>query len=120
MGAEIFRLHFCNGPSWRRGRENASLLPALLYVLFHLLQRARPVLLQKARNRAIRKQAPFRLTRRAVIAFVFGINDALDRRLASRTGFPIPAMDRHLRAERRHLRREFLSGLRTQPGDPLG
>src|SRR5580658_2673555 len=43
-----------------------------------LIERARPILAQQPRQRAVRQQFPARLTRGAVIRLIRGVTDALD------------------------------------------
>src|SRR5262245_18122943 len=67
------------------------------------IQAARPILLQQSREGAIRKQTPVGLARGAVVAFVFCVDDVLDRRTTDGARFAVPPMNSHLWTESRDL-----------------
>src|SRR5947208_15219338 len=85
---------------------------------FPFLQRARPVLLEQPGQRPIGEHAPAGLTRRAVVHLVFGVADPLNRRAAHRTRLAIPAVHRHLLAERRDSLGEAVPRRFAQAFDP--
>src|SRR5204862_308656 len=72
----LSRLLKADRPRRRRVSRGAA-SPAQLR--FPLFQRPRPIGFQEPRQRAVGQHSPFRLARRAVIGFVVGIADALDR-----------------------------------------
>src|SRR5215216_4012022 len=74
--------------------------------LFHLFQRARPILVQKPRERAIGEQLATVLTARAVVRLIVGIDDTLHRRATHRTRLTVLAVYRHSFAERGDLFRK--------------
>src|SRR5262249_18759461 len=51
----------------------------------------------------------------AIVRLVLGIDDALDRRAAFRTGLAVAAGDGHFRAEGSHLFRESITHVSPQP-----
>src|SRR5215510_8179672 len=71
--------------------------------LFEFLDRSRPVVLQKPRHRAIRQHLPLRLAARAVVRFVFRIDDALHARAADRAWLAEAAMYGHIGPESSHF-----------------
>src|SRR5207248_2360633 len=84
-----------------------------------LVDRSRPARFQKARQRAIGEDGASGLTARAVVRFVFGVDDALHGRAANRTRLSEFAVHRHLRTERGHPRRKVLAGFGAQANRPL-
>src|SRR5262245_25428511 len=84
-----------------------------------LVQRARPVVLQQLRERAVLQDAPAGLATRAVVALVLRAHDALDRRGAHRTGLAEAAVHGHVGAKGRDLLRKTVAGLAAQALDPL-
>src|SRR2546423_8592961 len=84
-----------------------------------LLDRARPILLQQPRQRAIGEQPPFRLTTRAVVRFVVAVANALHRRRAGGAGLPEFSMHRHLVVKGGDLLGKAVADVRTQSCRPL-
>src|SRR5205807_8337 len=83
-----------------------------------LFQRPGPVLLQQTRQGPIREHPPAGLTRGTIVHLVFGVADPLDRRAAHRTRLAIPAVHRHLLAERRDSLGETVPRRFAQALDP--
>src|ERR1039457_4254140 len=90
--------------------------PAIILVLtgnlaalegFQLLQRARPVLAEQARETPVRQHLPARLAARTIVGFIAGITNALHLLAASRAWPPVAPMHRHPVAESGLLRRNF-------------
>src|SRR5487761_172288 len=86
---------------------------------FHLVQGARPILMQKARERAVGEQAASGLAPRTIVSLVVRMPNPLNRGAASRTRQSIAAMHRHLGSKRGHLFRERTSGFRAQAIGPF-
>src|SRR5205807_2119472 len=76
------------------------------------------VLLQQTRQGPIREHPPAGLTRGTIVHLVFGVADPLDRRAAHRTRLAIPAVHRHLLAERRDSLGETVPRRFAQALDP--
>src|SRR5262245_22229885 len=76
--------------------------------LLQILESLRPVRLEQSRQRAIGEQPPRGLAFRAVVAFVFRVDDALHRRAAHRTRLLVFAVHRHLVVERGDFCRKAL------------
>gem|GEM_PF-5668313 len=72
------------------------------------LNGSRPILLQKARQRAISEDVSPGLTSRAVIRLVAGINETLYCRLTRFARFSKSSVHIHLLAESRHFLREVV------------
>src|SRR5262249_9796033 len=86
--------------------------------LFELLEAPRPVLLEEARQRAIRQEPPSGLAGGAVVGLVVGVDDALDRRAAVRARLPVATVDGHPLPEGGHLLGESIARLLAQPIGP--
>src|SRR5271157_1836660 len=71
-----------------------------LATLFQLLERARPVAFEKARERAVGEELPAGLAVRAVVGLVFGVHDALHRGAAHRARLAVSPMHCHPFAKR--------------------
>src|SRR6266850_2868096 len=70
------------------------------------LQRAWPVVFEKARKRSVGQDTSARLATRAIVAFVLGVDDPLDRGAAHRTRLPEASVDGHRVMKRRDLLRK--------------
>ena len=64
--------------------------------LLQLLQRPRPIVFEQSRQTSIRQKFPARLAFRAVVGFVFRVDDALHRRAADRAGLAVLAVHGHV------------------------
>src|SRR5579872_5576132 len=84
-----------------------------------LFDRARPVILEEPRERAIREHAPTGLAARAVVGLILGIADTLHGRAADRAGLAEAAVNGHLRAKRSDFLRELITRLRPQSCCPF-
>src|SRR5262249_15029552 len=69
-------------------------------------------------ERAVGEQLAAGLARRAIVGFVLGIDDALDRRSAVRAGLAEAAVHGHALPERGDLLRERRARLGREPGRP--
>src|SRR5215211_187549 len=83
-----------------------------------LLEAARPVLAKQSRQRPIGEQPASGLARRAVVALVLGVDDALHRRSTDRAGLLEAAVHAHRLVEGGYLLRERAAGGGAQPFDP--
>src|SRR5262249_973541 len=70
-----------------------------------------PVLAQEPRERPICEQLSLGLALRAIVHFVFTVDDALYGRSTGRAGLAEPAMHRHALVERGYLLRKVAAGL---------
>src|SRR3989442_12868698 len=84
-----------------------------------LVDRSRPARFQEARQGAIGEDRACGLTARAIVRFVFGVDDALHGCAADRAWLSEFAVHRHLRTERRHPGRKILTGFGAQANRPL-
>ncbi len=84
-----------------------------------VIQAAWPVILQQARQRAIREYPTTGLALCAVVGFVILVANPLHRRLAYRTGFGKLAMYGHVGAKSRHFARKFVPGLDPKSVTPI-
>src|SRR5262249_28117423 len=105
-----------HGPSGAAPRRRA---PSSALPLLELLEGLRPVATQELRQRAVREELPTRLARRAVVGFVLGVDDPLDRRAAVGARLPVSAVHGHALAERRDLLRKRPLGVSAEALDPL-
>ena len=112
-GSALIAGHHTASESGCSGRYGALSAAAL-----ELLERARPVLAQQPRQRAVGEQPSAGLARRAVVRLVRGVDDALHRRAAVGTRLAVAAVHRHPGAERGHLLGKAVAGLGAQPRDP--
>ena len=62
---------------------------------------------QQTRKAAVGEDFATGLASGAIVGFVVGISDSLNRAAAARTGLAEAAVNRHLRTERSHALREF-------------
>src|ERR1017187_4595660 len=101
--------------------------PAIILVLtgnlaalegFQLLQRARPVLAEQARETPVRQHLAARLAARTIVGLIAGVANAQHFFATSRTGLAVAPMHGHPIAESGHLLREFLAGFGAQPVEP--
>src|SRR4029078_9594433 len=76
----------------------AAFTSIILHLLIYLVKRARPVVLEQPRQRAIGQQAAAGLALRAVVALVVGVDNVLDQRTANRTRLLEAGVHPHLRA----------------------
>src|SRR5205823_13568884 len=104
----------CPTRGWQ-GRKSGARAPDLVLPLF---QRARPILPQQARQRAVGEQAPARLTGGAVIHLTCRIANPLHRRAAHWARLAEPPMHRHSGPESGDLLRKTVACLRLQAADP--
>src|SRR5262245_32576785 len=88
--------------------------------LLQRLERARPVLLEEARQGPIGEQLSAGLAGRAVVRLVLGVDDPLDGRPAHRARLAVAPVHGHVVAERRHLLREALPDLSPDPIREVG
>src|SRR6266705_3463379 len=78
-----------------------------------------PVLLEKARQRPVRKQPSFSLTSRAIVRFVACVADSLHWCPAHRTWFSKPSVYGHLFAERGNIPGKILSRFLAKFPNPI-
>src|SRR5581483_3182645 len=107
---------------WTGGLPSRALAPARrsgTAARLELVERARPVLMEQARERAIGEQPSRGLAGRTVVGFVVSVADPLNRRAADRTGRAIATMNRHRGSKGRHVFGESVAGLGAQPRDPF-
>src|SRR5213595_1882507 len=83
------------------------------------VERSREAVVQQLRQRSIGETPAAGLAARAVIAFVFRVDDALHGFTANRAWFAKASMDCHLRPERRHLFGKCLAAFAAQAPGPL-
>lgn len=100
---------------WSRLRPVAA-VPSLF---LELGESVRPVIVQGARDAAVRRQPSLVLAESAVVGLAVGVRDALHGRAAVRARLSVAAIHGHFRAERRHLLRATVTGLHAQALDPL-
>src|SRR5436305_550743 len=87
--------------------------------LFEFFEGARPILAQQTAQGTVGEQLASSLALGAVVGFIGRITNALDLRSASRTRFPILAVDGHGLVKRRDLFRELITRLGTEKFCPL-
>ncbi len=79
--------------------------------LFKFIDGLGPVSLEQTGQSTVGQQLAAGLAGRAIIGFVAGVANSLDRRVAIRTWFLITAMHGHLRSKCSYFGGEMLSGL---------
>ena len=77
---------------------------------FHLLERARPVSAQQARQCAVGEEPPAGLAARAVVRLVIRVGNPRDRGPASRARFSVTSVDRHAFVKGGHFLGEAFAG----------
>src|SRR5258708_194672 len=87
--------------------------------LFQLFQGARPIVLEQLGQGAIREQLPARLASRAVVGFVFGVHNPLNRRAANRARLSEFAVHRHFLSKCGDLLWKFVAGFLAQSLRPF-
>ena len=87
--------------------------------LLELFQGAWPVIPKQAGERTVGQEPASSLARRAIVRFVFRINDSLDWGAAHGAGQPVASVNRHPFPECRHLFRKTLSRFLAQPLRPF-
>src|SRR4051812_39956693 len=92
--------HFRSGSGSRICRKN---IPPFAFDLFPIVDVARPVVFQEAREGAVGEYFAFRLAAWTVIRLVLGVDDALHRRAAHGARLAEAAMDRHVGTKGGHL-----------------
>src|SRR5262249_26167175 len=88
-------------------------------IVSQLVDRSRPVLPEEPRQRPIGEDPPPGLATGAVVRFVVGIADSLNRRAAVRARLIEPPVHGHFLMKCRDVLGEAVSGLGPQPRDPL-
>src|SRR5712692_7688968 len=88
--------------------------------LLQLFDRSRPVVLEKFREHPIREQLAAGLAARAVVCFVFGVDDPLDRGSANGTGTSELSVHGHLVPKCRDLLRKLFPGFLAKALRPVG
>jgi hypothetical protein len=84
-----------------------------------LLDRTRPVFFQQSRQGPVGEDFALGLALRAIVCFVRGVTDSLNRSLANRARHFESAMNRHAFAECRYLLGEAIAGLLNQTIGPV-
>src|SRR6266545_3475913 len=97
-----------------RIERRASPLPLLQF-----FQALRPVAFEELREGTVGEELAAGLADGAVIRFILGVDDPLDRRAAVRAGLAVAAVHRHSLAEGGDLLRERLAGLHDEVRTPL-
>src|SRR5258708_8826654 len=87
--------------------------------LFQLFQRARPIVLEQLGQGTIREQLSTGLASRAVVGFVLGVHNPLNRRAANRAGLSEFAVHRHFLSKCGDMLGKFVAGLLAQSLCPL-
>src|SRR5262249_15720335 len=90
------------------------------HVALQLVQRARPVLLEQARESAIGEQPVAGLAAWAIVGLVLGVHDTLHGRAAVRARLTEAAVDGHVGAKGRDALGKFSGRLAAYPRDPVG
>src|SRR6516162_8508617 len=86
---------------------------------FHLLERARPVSAQQARQCTVGEEPPTGLAARAVVCLVVRVGNPRDRRPASRARFSVPSVDRHAFVKGGHFLGEAFAGFAPKTLGPF-
>ena len=86
---------------------------------FYLLERARPVFAQQARQCAVGEEPPTCLAARAVVRLVVRVGNPRDRRPASRARFSVPSVDRYAFVKGGHFLGEAFAGFAPKTLGPF-
>src|SRR5689334_13523923 len=88
-------------------------------MFLEFVERARPIVLQQARHRAVGKKASVGLAGRAVVALVLRIHDALNGRSTHRARQSVSSVNSHLGTKRGDLGWKLVRSLSSEPVGPL-
>src|SRR5438309_9515199 len=95
-------------------------LPGLGSEKLEFVERARPVLPEKAGESAVGKEFPARLAGWAIVGFVRSVTDALNFRATAGARLFVAPVNGHAFAERSHVLGELVPGFGAQVLDPMG